>query len=81
MELILIKELKNSAGRILKPGQVGEWDNETSRNLLKSKTAIEYNSTIHKPYQKGAFVDLAKMEKDAAKTTKKPNENTKTENN
>ena len=79
MKLILIKELVNTANRTLKPGQVGEWDNKIGRELLKSETAIEYNSAIHKPYQKGAFVDLARMKKDYAKANKKPNENTKPE--
>jgi hypothetical protein len=74
MKIVLIKEYPNVGNRILQPGQVGVWDTAAAKAMIKEKVAVEYNPVIHKPYQKGAFVDLDAMKNDT-KTPKTNNKN------
>jgi len=69
MQLVLIKEIKNSSGRTLKVGQVGEFHPTFAKKMIESGEAVEYKKALHHPFQKGAFVDLSKMENATKKTT------------
>lgn len=63
MKIVLIKKYPNVGGRMLAPGQIGEWANKIAKELIKEGIAVEYNAAIHSPFQTGGFINLEGMKK------------------